>query len=338
MDSHTLFYELKRLLKSNKKQYMSFFIGVFVLLAGILLLPSLLTDNMENTNHKNNSKHPKENPAVFELYIEYDTGNTFTNTLLLEQAMKTDELIQNAEEQTGVEISELLDYEEQTDYLKTAKDRGVLGASRDSDSNIWIFSSAVGTEKENLAVINYYYELIENNEIELLENKYLYMMSKPRILSDEDLSSPTTLVEQSASQGFTLKNILNSVVLSFVGALVISFVLLIIKTFFTKKIQYAFNYSWSEEDIFTISTETNRKTVQQMLNHRHYDKVLYLSQEPKLLPFDELEAVDTLAKAESIEEVVLFVQPQITDKQWYNQQKELLKLFRLPIKIVQINN
>lgn len=341
MDSHTLFKEFIRLVKENKKNFFRIMAILATILVGVIMLPDLL--NMLNSmNDNEDSTHKNDvNPAIFEMYIEYDTGSSFTNTILLEKAMKVTEFIVSAEKETGVEISELLEKEEQVDYPKTARDRGVLGASRDEASNIWVFSAKVGSKNENLAVINYYYELFLNNEVELLQNKSRYIISEPRILSDEELLSPTTPVEQDATDQLSLKSLLLSFAIAIAGAGALSFIVLIVKSFSGNKICYAFNYSWSEEDLFVLTSKENINDFNNVLQISNKNEQIYIAQEPEKLPLLQADLIDSLSKYQgqnSIKEIVLFVQPNVTSKKWYNQQRELLKIFRVPLKIVQMND
>ena len=341
MDSHTLFNELKRLMKENKKAYIGIMLALVLLLSGIILLPTLLNTFGNLKDSEEVSKQSHINPAIFEMYIEYDTGSSFTNTILLEQAMKKNEFIEGAEKTTGIEISDLLDYETEIDYPKSAKDRGVLGASRDEASNIWVFSANIGSQEENLAVINYFYNLFVNNEVELLQNKSRYIISEPRILTDEELLSPTTPVEQEGNNQLSIKNILFSVILAVLGAAALSFIILIIKSFTTKKIQYAFNYSWSEQDLFMLNSKDNQISFNQMFKISSNRGQVYLAQEPESINIPHAEIVDSITKYNvqgSLSEIIILVQPNVTDKKWYSQQRELLKVFPLPLKIVQMND
>lgn len=342
MDSHTLLKEFKRFIKEQKKRYISFtliIVLVLVLLQSIPLVQTFLSSDYEQDTNDLTNKNV-DNPAVFEMYIEYDSGSVFTNTLLLEESLKTSENIKASEEATGVEISDLLDYEEKIEYPKTSKDRGALGAYRDEASNIWVFSAKVGTEKENLKVIQYFYDLIQNEEVPLLQNKYTYIISEPRVLTDEELSSSTTPVQQEdATNGISIKSIVKIAMISILGGLVLSFLVLIFLTFIDKKIKYAFNYSWNEDDIFVLISKSNIKELEKMMLLSK--KQTFLAQDPRLLLNNQLKAsssITDLVEYQAVDEVIIFIQPGVTTKAWYNQQREILKISTANLKIIQINN
>ncbi|MDE1548157.1 hypothetical protein [Jeotgalibaca caeni] len=344
MDSHTLVKEMKRLLRNQKKQFITFTFIFLTLLLLVQFIPLLIRYQAEQSEaqEETTSMSGTEKPAVFEMYIEYNDGGVYTNTLLLEEAIKTDTNIEAIEEATNVEISDLLDVEKETNYPKTARDRGVLGASRNEASNIWVFSSRVGTEEENVRVLQSVYEMIENGEISLLQNKNTYVISEPRILTEEELANPEALIEVEGSvDPFSIRNIAVSFIIAVIGGVAVAFFATLTLTFFSKKIKYAFNYNWNEEDTFVLLNSQDRDAIQ-------HTSVVPASRERVLLAQDADKMKDTsglrvsehvlqLDNQLEVEEVVLFVQPNITDKTWYNQQRELLKLYHAPIKIIQLN-
>lgn len=286
------------------------------------------------------------NPAIFEMYIEYENGNVYTNTLLLEEALKSEENIRAAEAETGVEISDLLEFEAEVEYYKTQSDRGAVGATRNELSNIWIVIARVGSEQENLRVSNYFYDLIINDEIEMLGNKPTYIMSEPRVLTDEELADPNINVDKGAKitnkSTFNLRKIFESLIIAVLGGFVLGFVLILTVTFFQKKILYAFNYNWNEDDLFMLLDENNYQAMERTIRIPNNTKRLVLLQNKE--EFSTLNQLDNLLVADNIlnvdvshevEEVVIFVQPGVTDKKWYNQQKEFAKVYNAPVKIIQ---
>lgn len=350
MDSHTLVSEFKRFLKQEKGKLIILSIILTVVIFLVQLVPfgkSYLADKNDKDN--NIQETSIENPAIFEVYIEYETGSVFTNTLLLEEAMKTDEYIQAAEKATGIEISDLLDKEEETMYVKTARDRGVIGASRNEASNIWVISARVGTERENLRVIKYFYDLFKQEEIDLLQNKPYYILSEPRVLTDDELKSPETPVEQDMTGVLSAKNLIMYVVISILGGAVIATVIMLFIPFTRKKIQYAFNYSWNEDDTFILLPSLEENELEKVVLIPAVASKVFLIQHPQ--SFDQLaslqnkaanvqveESVVHLDATTHVDEVIILVRPNITDKAWYNQQRELLKIYQAPLKVIQLND
>ena len=348
MDSHTLVKEIKRLLKAKKRHIQLFAIFFSFLLFIIQLAPIVITQlSLRNAETESESTTQKTaNPAVFEMYIEYETGSVYTNTLLLEESLKIDKNIQAAEQATGVEISDLLEVEELTNYPKTARDRGVLGASRNEASNIWIFSSKVGTEKENLAVLNFFFDLIESGEVELLNNKETFIISEPRVLTNDELAKPESLVTQNEQQAaFSIKTMAVSAVIAVIGGLVIAIFIQMFAAFFSKKINYAFNYYWNEEDAFVLLDVKDKKALNHVLSlPQNSNKVVLLQNQTDDLAFANLSDINVINHIKNLEldkqidEFIVIVQPNQTDKSWYNEQRELLKVHKKPLKILQINN
>ncbi|UJF15244.1 hypothetical protein LZ578_09725 [Jeotgalibaca sp. MA1X17-3] len=351
MDSHTLLSEFKRFMKQEKGKLLALSITFAILIFLVQLIPfgkHYIAENFTDKD-KNKTETSIENPAIFEVYIEYETGSVFTNTLLLEEAMKTDSHILAAEKETGIEISDLLDKEDETGYVKTARDRGTLGASRNEASNIWVVSAKVGTEQENLEVINYFYNLYQEQAIDLLENKPYYILSEPRVLSDDELKSPETPVEQDMTGVLSIKNLVLYAVIAVLGGTVLSTILLLFIPFTKKKIQYAFNYSWNEDDTFILLLHLEKNELEKVVMVPATASKLFLIQEAASL--DQLtdlqnkatqlqieESIVNLDTTTTVEEVIILIQPNITDKAWYNQQRELLKIYQAPLKIIQLND
>lgn len=342
MDSHTLLSELKRLVRNNKKRMSILFIIFTLVLLFLQMLPVILNNFGTNSDASDKTaQENKGNPAIFEVYIEYDSGSTFTNTLLLEEAMKSSDNIAEVEAITGVAVSSQLAQEEEMKYPKTARDRGVLGAARDDASNIWAFNARIGTEKENLAAMDYFYDLIMNDGIPLLDNKHTYSMSQPRILTDEELLSPNSQIEQDTSGEFSLKSFVMAVVISIFGAMVLAVLYVLVKSFMGDKIAYAFNYSWGEQDVFILASEQEIDELKTISKLPQGTQKIYLAQEPDKLKLDKDMAIQTSLVGTSVQapvdEVILYVQPGVTSKNWYNQQRELLKVYQRPLKIIQVN-
>jgi len=350
MDSHTLVKETKRLLINNKQRFIRFGLLFILMLFAVQMIPAVM--QLFQTPGSETEELPTdigstENPAVFEMYIEYESGSVYTNTLLLEQALKSEENIQAAEEATGVEISDLLALEEEAEYPKTSRDRGALRATRNELSNIWVVIARVGTEEENLRVAEFFYDLVVNDEIEILENKPNYIMSGPRVLTDEELANPNTIVDmETVVSPFSIRNILSSLIVALAGGFLLTFVFIISLTFLNKKISYAFNYNWNENDLFVLlEEEQHEKTLERVVRLPESRSRLLLAQEAEGLPGWEEAAHVRVAEdvldvdvTTDVEEIILFIQPGITDKKWYNQQRELLKVYRAPVKIIQLNS
>lgn len=344
MDSHTLVKEISRLLVENKNKIIKFTILFFSILLVVQFIPAVSRYYKESKN-EGEVTTDFDNPAIFEMYIEYENGNVYTNTLLLEETLKSESNIQAAEEATGVEISDLLDLEEELGYKKTATDRGALGATRNELSNIWIFIARVGTEEENLRVSEYFYDLILNNNVEILNNKPFYSLSEPRVFTQEELIKSNILLDgEQGVEVLTTRFVISTVIFSLFGGIALAFILVLTLTFFNKKISFAFNYHWSEEDTFILLENNQRKSIERaLLLTKRMDRVLLLQDKGGLMGLnlksnnqvtDDLLAIDL---AVDVEEVVIFIQPGKTEKNWYNQQREILKVYRVPVKIIQVN-
>lgn len=342
MQTQVFFKESKRFLLENKKRILLFtFLGAIIF--AIFTAVSFMKYGNESLS-KEAKNDEVNNFAEFSLYIEKQDWIPFNNNVLLEKIFFSENSVKEAELETGVEITDLLEAQEEQEFIPTGEDRGVIGVLRDVTNEAMVFQVKIGTEKENLEVANYYFDKIMNNEIELLNDKKIYVLSSPKIieLSQEEAAF---IEEENSTTVSPLLLIIEFLISLFAGFL-LGVLISIFYHVFNKKINYAFNYNINEEDIFLMERQSQDRLVYDVINPKNEEKIIIAED---LLPSKFLNKVTESSQSIitttnlieisprlKIPEIVFVIVENSTTKSWYNTQREYLKRFDSKVKVVQV--
>lgn len=343
MQTRVFFKESKRFLKENKKRIL-----LFTILGAVLFVLFTAVNLIKNNDDSSTDTAQTEeisDMAKFVIYIEKNDDTHFNNNVLLEKLLFSNEAVKVAEKETGVEITDLLIEQEETEFVPTAEDRGAIGIVRDLSNETMVFQFKVGSEEDNMKVANYYFDKIQNNEVDLLKDKKVYVLNTPEIkeLSQED----TVFIEESTEIVSPLLLIVELVVSLFAG-FIVGILISILYHIFNKKINYAFNYNIDEKDIFLMERESQDKFIYDIIHPKSEDKIIvvehslpskilnkFSTPNQKVITTTNLIEIDPKIK---IPEIVFVIVENDTTKSWYNTQREYLKRFDSKIKIVQVPN
>lgn len=340
MSSRVFFREFGRFLKENRMIYFAFAV-VGIALFGIIQFVETI-----NIDKEAESIHIQENArmATFVFYVENTDQGVYTNSNFLDSVFLSSEFINGAERNTDIEISELIEKQLESGFVPTLLDRGYIGVGRNVHNETMQFQVKLGTEEENLAVANYYFDLLVNDEIPFLQNKTIYIVNEPYLveLSEENISASNQTSSDSSLPILILKGIIFAG-----GSLIVGILSMFLYHFFTNKINYAFSYEFDVSDTFFVIRKNNAEFESTIANP-NYGKKLVLSQENFS---DQVKLNMTGGKAENyyfsnqlilenpaeeFNEIVFIIVENQTDKEWYYKQREVLKNFSNPVKIIQI--
>lgn len=67
------------------------------------------------------------------------------------------------------------------------------------------------------------------------------------------------------------------------------------------------------------------------------NKIALLSTESKDFKAKQVSSLSELPLALKVDEIIIIVQANQTDRKWYNEQLEFSKMHKVPVKIIQIN-
>lgn len=372
MSLTTILSEIWRFIKDNKIKILSgaLIISVFTVLSS-LFLPNLMGQPSEEVTDEEQftemtpsedaqasreylTKIYEQEPAGFEVFIQLKDGNVFGNSFIFDEYFSSPTVVEEIETETGVEYSQTLAHEVNLGFHKTSQYRGSIAGIRDTSSNvITIRVQAAENSKDNLKLAEAFADRIFNNEIPFIEGLSVTRLSEPEIgetLVEEDLqmvSSPATLGKLAPVESKSRSALLYAIA-GFILGLFITAIILFCIQLFKNKINYAFQYSWDFNDnhfIFTIDKESERlkdfllapETTNQIIVHQAGDSIEQLidfKQEVKIT-----ESLSRFTKNNTkVDEIVLFLESNVTDKKWYNEQYRLAEKYNSQLTIIQVIN
>jgi len=336
MDLKTFFKELWDLIKNEKKLILIVTI-IVILLVGVLQFFLILdTSSSQNTEQG-------ENSAVAELFIEQEDLGLFTNSYLVEILLQQPELVSSVEDETGVGIQSVIDeYGEENTPIYTTEDP--VNVERNTSSNVFTLTVQLGSEDENLAVAEAYYNWLEQANTPFFSDKTVYTVSEPEITETQTLAQ----TEDSVS----IQNILVQLFVGLIGGVVIGIIFAFIKAILDSKIRYSFTYGWHPNDIYLKNEkDVPAKTIAQDVLRSEHNNISLISESPvsnelkeQLEQFNDknvsiFSSVSNLPLDMQPREFVLMIQRNQTNKNWYQKQRRELKLYPTSmIKIVEYSD
>lgn len=356
MNSKIMLDEIKRLYRENKKKIYT--------IAGIVLVLTLVSFTFLNFFQKDDTEtiisqgQVESNPGIFRVYVEQEDGTIYINSMIIEEYFLLPEVIKEAEKQTGVDITSVLEKEKEEEFVKTQYDRGAMGLSRNGSTHIFTFVVNVGTEKENLKVANFYFDYLFSNQIDMLENKEVYVVSEPEIF-DEDSFAATDLTSEGIKTKPSVLSIISKYIITIIGGAVLGislgFFYVIVQSLFNKKINYAFTYAVSDSDHVALVSEDHTNVLIRLLSEPSTMPKVIVSEETLPLPIQKeiekinrvnrvieeennilvLNNVDNVDPKMPLNDVFIFIASGHTSKSWYKKNFRDLHLYNAHITIVQ---
>lgn len=362
MESLTLARELKRFIKENKIIIMIITFVILALTVGLTLLSPKIQNSLGRP-----MENPAEEdiPAIFQFYVQYENGESFHNSAIVEEFFFQADVVAQIEAETGVAIQEALDEQWESGFVKTQDDRGVLGVARNGTSLVFTANATLASSEENLAVMQAYFDYLQSGNIPVLEGKDVFILREPENM--DYLRAGSIELNEEAPTSNTAFDILLMGGVGLFGGLLAGIMLALFYQLFRKVITYAFSFGWNEEDIYqsysmTEQSDREQKALQQAVLHPYMEmKVLLaqdeLNEEMKNQIFQDkrvnlitdltaartdqmnvivLRDLSELDPMLAMEECILVVNSGHTEKKWYARQRELLKNYDTQIKVIQL--
>jgi len=359
--------EIKRFLSDNK----------WLMIVGTLILAALFAVGMtlmdassqqstaeEETEAVEPENELESEPAYFRFYAEDSDGDQFTNIGLIRQYFNLDSVLEDASQETGVDIPGIEErYAEEFQTSSSDEEFSVLNLSRNDNNNLFTVSVNTGNEEDNLAIANFYHQLLASDEIEFLQDKALYEFIAPELRepTEEEIEEAENPDQQMAeSQDLIMPAIQNTII-----GLVISLVLMagiaLLKAIFGKKLNYSFAYEVNENDDFILYDPSlnNDENLTQFVGIPFKENKLILTERrlenntKELLSRNrglsfgqakdgQTQLVEKLSFIDAdlnndFSEIIIIVQPYQTSRKWYKTQRKLIELDEMPVKVIQVN-
>jgi len=325
------------------------------LLLGVLLGGAITFLNQTNTEEEQeteieDSREVFENDsrsAFFSFYIEKPDCTAFGNQATMDQLFNLDSLYEKAMTETNINIEEIKEAAEE----KEISDFSPVKVKVNGDSNIFVAIFETGNNKENLNLAGFYYNYLFNSGFNILDDHKVYSLVEPELVEDIEEEEEAKTVQTQKSKSDLIKNVITSLGIGFVLAIVLTIGIMLIKELTGKKLNFIFSYNAEDFDSFMIYDKNlnNEKSIQYYMNKPSNIKKLILIEkefnkiDKDLLlgnsnaSFDIHHSIENTSTSNDYDEIIVIVKASETTRKWYNKQKELIELSNVYTKIIQFN-
>lgn len=283
-----------------------------------------------------------QEPAEFQFVVINDIdGSLHSNSFIIDEYLTTDEIVNEVERETNVEISDTLDAEKKLGFEKTTDFRGAVAAIRDTSTNKMILRVMVGkTAEENEKVAKAYQEIISNEDLPFFEYQTVMMLSDIVMGENLPVEYQTMVPTEATLAGEQLFNSAFDLVIlgvaGFIMGMFLSTGVLFVIHLTKRSIRYAFDYGWDVEDYHERFAHTTEGVAEA-------NRFISFSGKSQHMVIAEHAIDDLTIDANNLEgtfapgsEVIIVIQSGETSKKWYKQQYGLAKLYNLPVKIIHL--
>lgn len=305
-------------------------------------IEELLLEDRENLSNNDISMINDflyEDAYAFRMYIENRDGSVFNRSNLMHEIFTSDQVINMLESQAGHELDLIEDFFVTVDY----------------NSNNVIFTITIGTgnAEANAAISQALYDSLAENEIEIINEKVTYLFEEPQSV---DLNEDIQEVEVADSPS---DNLLETVGISaiigiFLGA-GFGVVAAYAHSLIEKKVNPLYNFNLKSGDIF-INFSDKKKSEDLIQNEIWHaimhpvdkqklvltqsgtlrNQLAHLADEESLFSGDIASEAHDVKSSKEFDEIIVIVENGNTDKQWYTDQVNQIKVYGTPTKIIKL--
>lgn len=280
-----------------------------------------------------------EDAYAFRVYIENQDGSIFNRSNLMQEVFTSNQIINDFENQTGYNLDLIRDY--------------FLDINYNSNNVTFTITVGAGDSEANAALSQALYDSFADNEIAILNEKVVFLFEEPQSIDTSEEVQELDIVETSTD------NLLQTILISsliglFLGA-GFGVVVAYLHSLVEKKINPLFNFNLKSGDVFINFSENTQS--EDFINHELWHAIkhpttnekLILSQDEKLShklrelarqsPNFNGEIVEKThqVRAEKIfDEIILITGNGKTDKKWYADQRNQVKVYNKPSKIIKL--
>lgn len=340
--------EFNRFLKNNYKQFLAItLVLLLVSVAGLFGLEYFVGDpvSSENETEEDTELYTHQ----FDFFIENPDGSNFNNPSIIFEEIIYSEIYEDIEENHNLELSNETELEQlaaernansnnpQEEQIDREDIEYYFRVKRDSSSGRYTFVSVQNSVEDSLIVANDFYDIIANDNLESLSNKHVYLFNEPYFVENDDSIDG---VRTSSNQYLTSRNI----ILVVIGSLAIALIVVVLKEFFSKTINYYFSYDADKFKYFTLIDDNlnNLNSISTIINDQSHALVLkdgdQVSVPEYLTNFQISNDLSNLNQLSGFDEIVVLIHPFETRKQWYKNQLSILNWQEKLVKVIQLND
>lgn len=280
-------------------------------------------------------------PAKLDMYIEQEGIGAFSNSYLIEILATDPEVAREVSEASNVDIETVLEtYAENNEVIYTTEDP--INIERNTSSNVMMMTINVGSNEENLAVANAYETWFENTTAPFFEDKEVFLISDPELVGSIPVDSDNNFL--------SIGSILIRSVLGLLFGILVGLVIAVLKVILNDKIKYSFTYGWNTTDIYIKETKSTPapKTAHDILSSQVNSLAIISEKSLSNELLKELNSYNSreynvynnianISLDKQVNEFVFIIERNETTKNWYNKQRNDLKLYpNSRVKIVEI--
>lgn len=353
------------------KKYLTSIILGTIVIAGAFIAFIFFQNRAELQNKIQNGESTETteegaelNPAFFRFYMKLPDGYSFQNGLLMDEILNSPVTYEQLDAAVSFEIEEY--FEEPAEATETTTTQEVerfrmIDVHVDPNSNVFTIIAELGDPERNDEVIDFYYDALVNEELEVLEDNEIFVLNEPGYINDSQFDPD---FYDNISETYVQPRLIDvwDIIIAVTFALFLMLLISILREVFNKTLNYSFAYNTGDSyDSLLFDEKTDDFDLVRYFvgSPRHTNKVL-LSEKPLDREMVEgLEAgnelnltgknadqicvsnLTTLADfklTEDIQEVVVFVESHETTRDWYKQEINYSRVLKLPVKTVHFMN
>lgn len=354
--------EIKRFLNDYKKIIL---LGAVVIAALFTVAVSLLeTSESEPVDEAFTEDFIHDaKPAYFQVFMEHEDGIEFGNSSIIEEYFTLDSVIEDVKKETSIDLKAIKKELKEELSPKVAEELKLIHVTRHNSSYLWTATFNVGDEQKNKQLAKYYFDLLLSEEISLLDNKKIYVFEEPRVYDEEQLVDETEELEKPAPQDTKTSPMeyVKNVAIGWIVGIVAMIGILLLKVIYGRKLEYSFAYAQDEEHDFVLIDEklANQELISHYIASPYATEKVVLSEQSlsndvkrkitqrglssfgsenqQATKLTELSSFVPIKNVFSLSELIVVVQPTLTNRKWYKKQIEFAELNNLPVKIIQVN-
>lgn len=341
------------ILKFLKENFWKIFLTIILLtiliFTGLNFVVQGRSNNAKNAKiESGNSESNADSAYSFELFLANEQRSAL-NFRLLTKFLNNQEHKQELEDYLNKNIEDLDIRKEILDNIGIEK-LNVIEAELVSETSTILFKVDLSNKSnENKRIAEFYYDLLTNESNPVFKHLNVYTINPVSQYNSTDKK----VIENNESYTYNnkiksiIKNILASMVLSFMSVLVFIY----LKEFFSKKLRYPTTYyAGKPENLFYIPDDNQLRKLTLYLQRISADNKLALVENNlddesrkifdklniKVLNEPLLSALEN-NNSELIESVILIVQNNNTARAWYNEQIETANELNLQVYNIHLN-
>lgn len=283
-----------------------------------------------------------EDAYEFRVYIENQDGSVYGKANLTKEILLSDQVISTVQDQIDTELEMIRDYFIDIEY--------------NSNNAVYTISIGAGNQKDSQLISDIYFDILSNDSIPVLSEKLVYHFEEsPVSVQHENNIDNESSSDTEVEEGSLLRNIVLSILVGSILGLVFGILLAYIYSMFETKIHALYNLNLQSTDMYiSFSGEVDKID---FVNEKLLHVISYPTDKNKLLLCQNKETLiklkDSLANINYLDatyeneaykvspeshfnEVIIITEDGTTDKEWYQRQRNQVKVYKSINKIIRL--